>query len=483
MRILAANPPFLPKFSREQRSPAVTKSGTLYYPMWLAYAVGALEDAGHECMLIDGPAEPRWTRDSILKHIASSEYDLAIVDTSTPTIANDAGFATAIKKASPDTIVVLVGPHVSALPEETLEEYEAVDGVLRGEYETTAVVLADVLSAGGNVTDIDGGTWRVGDEIVSAPNRPLTTDLDGFPYVSTVYKKFLDIRNYFYSHSRYPIVTILSARGCPYRCSFCVYPQVFSGREYRTRSIGNVIGELKYIKGTWPELGELMFEDDTFSVNHERTRGLCGAMLDEGISLAWSANARADLDYGTLKTMREAGCRLLCVGIESGDDSVLEGMGKRIDRERIEQFFADAKRAGILIHGCFMVGNRGETRKTMEKTLDFARRLKPDTAQFFPIMVYPGTDMYEWAEQLGYLKTGNFSDWLTDGGLHNCVVDLPGLPATEIVAFCDRARRRFYLSPGYLFYKLKQSLTHPREFGRTVKSARTFLKHLIKNTG
>jgi anaerobic magnesium-protoporphyrin IX monomethyl ester cyclase len=458
VKILAVNPPFLPKFSREQRSPAVTKSGTLYYPMWLAYAVGTLEEAGHECSLIDVPADPGWTGDGVLLHAAASAYDLALVDTSTPTIANDAGFAAAIKEVSPGTRTVLVGPHVSALPEETLKGYEAVDGVLRGEYELTAVALADTLETGGDPTEVEGVTWRVGDGFVSAPARPPLEEIDRLPYVSRVYEKYLDVRNYFYSHSRYPIVTILSARGCPHNCVFCVYPQVFSGHEYRTRSVEDVVGELKYIKETWPDLGELMFEDDTFSVDCERTRRLCEAMIDEGLEFTWSANARADLDYETLLVMREAGCRLLCVGVESGDDSMLAGMGKRIGRERIERFFADAKRAGVLIHGCFMVGNPGETRETMERTLDFAKKLRPDTAQFFPIMVYPGTAMYRWAERRGYLAADDFSAWLTDDGLHNCVVDLPDLPASELVAFCDGARRSFYLSPAYLFYKLKQSL-------------------------
>lgn len=482
MKILAINPPFLPKFSREQRSPAVTKSGTLYFPMWLAYAVGALENAGHTCMLIDVPADPHWTRDKALRHIESEEYDLAIIDTSTPTIANDAGYAAAVKNVSPDTVTVLVGPHVSALPEEVLKEYDGINGVLRGEYDTTVVALAETLEADKAPTEVEGVTWRLGDCVVSAPERPLSGNLDGLPYVSQIYEKFLDIRNYFYSHSRYPVVTTLSARGCPHYCVFCVYPQVFSGREYRARSIDDVIGELEYINGTWPNLGELMFEDDTFSVDRERTRRLCEAMTDEGLGLIWSANARADVDYETLRAMREAGCRLLCVGVESGDDSVLDSMGKSINRGRIEQFFADTKRAGILIHACFMVGNPGETRETMENTLRFARKLKPDTAQFFPIMVYPGTAIYRWVEQRGYLTADDYSDWLTDEGSHNCVVDLPDLPASELVAFCDRARREFYLSPGYLFYKLKQSLRHPSELGRTAKSARVFIKHLIKGT-
>lgn len=448
--------------------------------MWLAYAVGALEETGHECNLIDVPADPGWTRDGVLRHVASSAYDLALVDTSTPTIDNDAGFAAAIKEVSPETRTVLVGPHVSALPEETLKEFETVDGVLRGEYEMTAVALAVALENGGDPSAVEGVTWRIGNTVVSAPARSPLNDLDSLPYVSRVYDKYLAIGNYFYSHSRYPIVTILTARGCPHYCVFCVYPQVFSGREYRVRSPDNVVAELKYIKETWPNLGELMFEDDTFSVDRERTRLLCEAMLDEGVGLTWSANARADLDYETLRVMREAGCRLLCVGVESGDDSMLESMGKQVGRGRIEQFFADAKRVDVLVHGCFMVGNPGETRGTMEKTLEFAKKLRPDTAQFFPIMVYPGTAMYRWAEQHGHLTADGFSDWLTDEGLHNCVVDLPGLPASELVAFCDRARREFYLSPGYVFYKMRQLLKRPRELGRTLKSARVFFKHLYK---
>ncbi|UCH77838.1 MAG: cobalamin-dependent protein [Candidatus Coatesbacteria bacterium] len=481
MKILFLNPPFLPKFSREQRSPAVTKSGTVYYPMWLSYAAGAALQAGHDVQLVDCPADERWPWDRLLQTVAAEPYELAVIAASTPSLANDASRAAALREAQPGLRTVLVGPHVSALPEETLTAYPALDGVLRGEYEATVVELADVLAAGGDPATVAGVTWRRDGELVAAPDRPLD-DPDRWPFVAQTYERFLDVRNYFYAHSLYPIVTILSARGCPNYCIYCVYPQTFSGHNYRPRATRAVVDEFRFIKKTWPQVREVMFEDDTFSIDHERTREVCEALVVADLRLPWSANARCDLDLPTLQLMRRAGCRLLCVGVESGSGEMLASMKKRIDRAQIERFFADASRAGIMIHGCFMVGNPGETRATMEETLTFAKRLRPDTAQFFPVMAYPGTALYRWAEQHDFIRAECFADWLTPEGQHNCVIDRPDLPAAELVAFCDRARREFYLSPRYLARKFWQVLTHPGELKRTWRSGKRFLGPLLRGT-
>ncbi len=479
MRILFLNPPFLPKFSREQRSPAVTKSGTMYYPMWLSYAAGAASRAGHDVTLIDAPADERWSLERVAA--AAAAHELAVVDTSTPSIANDAGVARVLQERNPRLKAVLVGPHVSALPGQTLDEYPWLDGVLRGEYEGTVLELADALAGGANPGAVPGVTWRLDGETVAGPGRA-PEDPDRWPFVAETYARSLDVRNYFYAHSLYPVVTILSARGCPNRCIYCVYPQTFSGHSYRPRAVAAVVEELRFIRRTWPEVREVMFEDDTFSVDHGRTKELCGAIAAAGLKLKWSANARCDLDLETLNLMKGAGCRLLCVGVESGSDEMLDGMNKRMDRARIERFFADAAKAGVMIHGCFMVGNPGETRETMEATLAFAKRLRPDTAQFFPVMAYPGTALYRWAVKSGYLRASCFADWLTPEGQHNCVVDRPDLPAAELVAFCDRARREFYLSFGYLGRKFAQVLAHPAELKRTWRSGRRFLRHLVRGT-
>ncbi|HUT42769.1 MAG TPA: radical SAM protein, partial [Desulfobacterales bacterium] len=204
--------------------------------------------------------------------------------------------------------------------------------------------------------------------------------------------------------------------------------------------------------------------------------------LKRKLKFQWSANSRCDVDLETMKLLKRAGARLFCVGVESGVQEILDNMKKNLIIKQIRQFFADAKEAGILIHGCFLVGNPGETKETLQKTLEFAKGLNPDTAQFFPIMVYPGTDAYEWAKKNGYLTTEDFAEWLTEDGLHNCIVSRPGLSNKDLVNFCDRARKEFYLRPGYIFSKGFQSLKDPYEFKRLVKGALQLGKHIFKGT-
>jgi radical SAM superfamily enzyme YgiQ (UPF0313 family) len=146
------------------------------------------------------------------------------------------------------------------------------------------------------------------------------------------------------------------------------------------------------------------------------------------------------------------------------------------------RFVERCRDAGILVHGCFMVGNLNETPASMEKTLKFAKKLRPDTAQFFPIMVYPGTTAYKEAKERGYLQTEDWSAWLTKDGLHNSIVTLPQITHEELVSFCDRARRSFYLSPSYLGYKLKQSMKDRRELQRNLKGFLTLSKYLLRGS-
>lgn len=479
MKILLLNPPFLPRFSRSQRSPAVTKSGTLYYPIWLAYAAGVLEGAGHKVRLIDAPANG-YTLDFILRQVEDFQPGLAVVDTSTPSIESDVHVAEAIKEVSPETFVILVGPHVSALPEESLRLGPKLDAVARREYDYTLLELASALEEGRELRKVKGLSFR-GEEgtVVHNPDRPQIEDLDALPFVSQVYKKHLKVENYFYAITRHPVVAIVTGRGCPHHCTYCVYPQTMHGHRYRYRSVENVVAEYEYILRELPQVREIFLEDDTLTVNRKRCRELSQRIIEKGLDITWTANSRADVDYETLKLMKEAGCRLLCVGFESGEQRVLDNIKKKITLEQIRRFVEDARRVGILIHGCFMVGNPGDTWETLNKTLELAKELNPDTAQFFPLMVYPGTEAYEWAVSKGYLNAESYSQWLTPRGLHNCVLSRPGLTAEELVDFCDRARRSYYLRPSYIAMKFGQILTQPAEAKRTIKSLRIFLPHLF----
>lgn len=491
MRVLFLNPPFHPRFSREQRSPAVTKSGTLYYPKWLATAAGVAIQNGHEVDLVDAPAGG-FSVQAVIDRITAKNIQAVVCDTSTPSILNDVSVVEAMVAAHPSLHVLLVGRHVSSLPRETLKMSPALQAVAIREYEYTVRDWLAAKECGADLATVDGLVWRnAAGEIVSNKQREAIENLDELPFVSEVYKRFLHTPDYFYGHSLWPLVVFDTSRGCPYHCSFCVYPQTFSGHRMRFRSVANVADEFEFVAREMPEIKTVMLEDDTFIVSQPRTMELAKELIRRGNKLPFDANCRADIgaDVEFLSVLHKAGARLFCVGFESGDVEVINGMHKNNDDRRDAKYHEEAHRfvgrcrdAGIMVHGCFMVGNLNETPASMEKTLSFAKKLCPDTAQFFPIMVYPGTVAYEEAKKREYIQIEDWGAWLTKDGLHNSVVTLPHITHEQLVSFCDRARRSFYLSPKYLGYKLKQSLTDRRELQRNVKGFVTLSKYLIKGS-
>lgn len=478
MRILVMNPPFLKKYARSMRCPAVTKSGTLIYPYWLMYATGVLDEAGFVVELIDAPAED-YDLKNILRVAQEFRPNLIVIDTSTASIGNDCNVAEALKNELPDSFVILVGPHVSVLPEETLNLSKKIDAVARKEYDYTLRDLAFTLKNGGDLKTVLGISFRKDGKVIHNPDRTFIENLDELPFISRVCKKHLNVKNYFYSADLYPLVTILGSRGCPYRCTYCLFPQTFTGHRYRLRSIDNIIEEIKYIIKEFPQVKEIKFEDDSI-ISEDRCINLCEKILENNLKFTWSINSRADVGYGVLKMMHRAGCRLLCVGIESGNQNLLDNLKKNIRVEEIRRFMKDTKKAGMLVHGCFLVGGPGETKETLKETLKFAIELEPDTAQFFPISYYPGTLAYDWAQERGFLITHDFSKWLTSEGMLSSVINQPGLSNVELVDFCDYTRRKFYLRPRYMIRKLKQCLIQPFEAQRTIKSLKTFSRHLFR---
>ncbi len=481
MRILVLNPPFLRMYSRASRSPAVAKSNTLYYPIWLAYTTGVLEKEGHDVKLIDAPAMD-WTKTDVYDFTKSFKPDLTIVDTTTPSIYNDEEVADNIKELT-GTLTVLVGTHASALPLQVLKESRKIDAVAVGEYDFIIRDLARCLYNGNDWKKVPGIVYRDNGRIKFNSQRAKINNLDEIPFVSKVYKKhlYLYIDKYFYGANRHPVITIVSGRGCPYNCGYCVYPQVMFGHKYRVRSVKNLVDELEYIKKNFPKVKEVFLEDDTLTINKSRILELCEEMKRRGLHITWSTNSRAQVDYKTLCVMKEAGCRLLCVGFESASQDVLDRIPKRLKVEEIYEFAKNAKRAGILVHGCFLVGNPGETKETLKETLKMAKILNPDTAQFYPIMVYPGTKAYKWAKEEGYLITEDYSQWLTLEGLHNCVVYRPNLSNKVLVSWANNARKKFYLCPNYVLSKFFQILKHPSELGRIYRGFKSLSRFILKN--
>lgn len=490
MKVSFVNTPFFPRFSRESRSPAVTKSDTLYYPKWLAMAAGYAYKHGKHVSLIDAPAR-ELNFDQTAGILLDSNPDLIVLDTSTPSINNDIRFAEHLKSLNANLKIAMVGRGASVSYDHILSTSTAIDIVCLREYELTINEVCDYIS-GGNFSDrenINGIAFKNLDGMIfKNPDRPVLENLDEIPFVTEIYKRFLNVEDYFYGHSLHPLVVLDTSRGCPYHCSFCAYPQTFSGHRVRFRSVQNVADEFEYIKKELPQIKSVMLEDDTFIINKNRTLELARELIRRNNKIQFDSNCRVDIgvDEKFLIELKKAGARLFCVGFESGSRDVIAHMDKNNNKkndftytETAIKFTEACKNAGIKIHGCFMFGNLNETKKTLEETLNFALSLPLDTAQFYPIMIYPGTAAYDEAKSKNLINANSFDDWLTKDGMHRSVVDLPELTQDQLLDFADFARKKFYLRPKYLMFKIYQSFLNFGEFKRNLKGFRKLLYNLI----
>jgi anaerobic magnesium-protoporphyrin IX monomethyl ester cyclase len=481
MKILMLNPPFLDKYSKSSRSPAVTKSGTIYFPLWLSYATGVLDKAGHEIKLIDAPAKCL-SKEETLKQIQEFAPVLIVIDTSTPSINSDLAFAKLIKNNLSSTKVCLVGTHVTACVDEIIPKDSAyVDFIARHEYDYTLPEIADAIEGKMDVGDVKGISYYNGETVVNNPDREYIRDLDVLPFVSEVYKKYLDIKDYFYAHVSYPTISIFSSRGCPSKCFYCMYSQVMFGKAYRKRSAKSLFNECVYITKNFPEVKEILIDDDNFAADQDNVKEFCNLMIESKLRLKWIVQVRVTLEYETMVFMKKAGCKLLVAGFESGNQQILNNMHKGITLAQSLEFNNAAKKTKLRVHGCFMVGNPGETKETMNETLKFSKILHLDTVQYFPLMLYPGTEAYSWATSNNYIKTRNYDEWLREDGMHSCVLSTNDVTSEELVEFCNYARRKFYLRPKYILLKVGQCLTSKADLIRTFKSFMTFRKVLFKS--
>lgn len=480
MKIQFINPPYLGRFSRAQRSPGVIKSGTMYYPYWLAFAAAVAESRGHVIDLVDCPASGK-TMDDLLERAHAFQPDMLVLESVTASWYADCETAGELKRLLPRATLVMAGTHVTALWKETLERQPAVDVAAIGEYDLTIAELADALENNRPISAVPGIAFNDKGAIRRTAERPLIENLDDLPWIAPIYKRFLNPHDYYFNLSYHPMVMLIGGRGCNAVCFYCVYPQVVHGHRYRHRSPANIIGEMLWVQENMPEIREITFEDDNFAADRKFARDFAELVREKGVKLPFFANLRTTVDFETLKALKEAGLRNTAVGFESGDDGILRNMRKGQNADIQKRFVEDAHRVGLLVHGCFMVGFPGETRETMEKTFKLARTIKPDSAQFYPVMPYPGTGAYAYYKREGYLAHEEFDKWLTDDGGHRCVINLPGLPPQVIEQFCERAFRRFHFRPRYLLYKLKQAVLSPREGWRSLAAGGNFAKYLLHN--
>lgn len=486
MKVFFINPPFKAeygKFSRENRSPAITRSGTLYYPLWLIYAAALCEKDGFEVEFLDAPTVPMSEEESLCEIIKRGEGTrLFVIETSTPSIYSDIAFMEKVKKEFSQAVFVLVGTHVSALPDETLGLSKLIDAVTRREYDYTIREIARCLKNNRNWHEVKGITYRDGDKIISNADMDYIENLDEIPFAAEFIKNHLNYKDYFFAGSYYPEIQLFTGRGCPARCNYCVYPQTMHGHTYRLRSAQNVVEEFQYIAENFPDVKHIVIEDDTFTAKIDRVISICNMLIEKGINkkLKWLCNARVNnLNLETMKLMKKAGCRQIIPGVESGNQIILNNIKKGITLKQIDEYVKNAKKAGLLVHACYMVGNKGETKETMLKTLELALKLNTDAAQFYPLLPFPGTEAYSWAKENNYIK-GDYSDYVKMDGTINCVLELPELSSDDMVSFCDYARKKYLLRIRYIIHRLWVGLGDFEDLKRSFKAFWNIKKYLLK---
>jgi radical SAM superfamily enzyme YgiQ (UPF0313 family) len=215
---------------------------------------------------------------------------------------------------------------------------------------------------------------------------------------------------------------------------------------------------------------ELFFDDDTFTADPARARRI--AQLLKPLGITWSTNSRANVDYETLKIMKDGGLRLFVIGYESGNAQILKNIKKGVGLDRARRFTRDCHDIGILIHGTFILGLPGETNATIEESMRFAREMDCETVQVSLASPYPGTELFEYVTANGYLAVDPLLD---QAGYQKCTITYPGLSNDEIYGAVERFYRSFYFRPRYIFKSVRKMLSSREECARLLKEGMQFM--------
>jgi anaerobic magnesium-protoporphyrin IX monomethyl ester cyclase len=438
MKILILNPPFGEDFCRSARWVAKSRGRVQRHPDWLLTAAAVLEKAGHEVKFVDAAALNLKESD-VSAVLREFKPVLTVLHTSTPSIYNDIDFAR-IAKHETGCKTALVGPHVSVNVGDTFEIAKgAVDYITRGEYD---YILRDIAS-GMRPEDITGLSYLKDAKVRANPGRP-ALDVNELPFPAWHLIKPEWYRD---AGKRFPFLTLISGRGCFGKCTFCRDTPTMYGHKLRFRDPKLVVDEIESDFKLFPQLKEIMFETDTFTAIPAHVRGVCEEIFKRKLNITWSCNARVDMDLSLLPLMKKAGCRMLMIGFEFGTQAALDAVKKGITLGQSRAFAKEADRLGFILHGCFMIGAPGETKESAQATIDFANSLPLDTIQVSGVCVYPGTEMYTWAKQNGYLIPTDWREWISEDREQVTLLNYPQLSKNDIDGYVDKCLRAFYLRP------------------------------------
>jgi len=434
------------------------------YPTWLAQPAALVEGS----KLIDAPPH-RLSFEDITPDLMS--HDLIVMHTSTPSFKSDVKTAEMIKAINPTCKIGFIGAKVAVEPEKSLKATIALDFVARNEFDFTVKDVADGL----DWADIKGISYRDAEgAIIHNEDREVLHNMDLLPFVTPIYKRDLDINRYFGGYLKHPYLSFYTGRGCKSRCTFCLWPQTVGGHNYRVRSIEHVVKEVKYAREAFPTVKEIFFDDDTLTDNLPRVEALAKELGKLGVT--WSCNAKANVPRKTLEVLKANGLRLLLVGYESGNQKILHNIKKGLLVDVARKFTKDCHELGIVIHGTFILGLPGETRETIQETLNFAKEINPHTIQVSLAAPYPGTFLYKQAKENGWFADD--LDLLTEDGTQIAPLNYPHLGHTEIFNAVEDFYKKFYFRPSKIASIVGEMIRSPEMMKRRLREGVEFFQFL-----
>jgi radical SAM superfamily enzyme YgiQ (UPF0313 family) len=448
MNILIVNPPRyngIPVI-REERC-EITERYSVLEPYSLLQISAQLRDAGHTIHLIDANGF-----DISYEELAKEKFnqDILIFRFTPTTYQNDLKIAELAKKKNPKIFIVGICFTLHTLGKDVLKKSKFLDVYIGTDYE---VVVLDLVNNLGNLHAVKGIVFREKGKIIeNAPAIPIR-DYDSIPLPA--YDLLPSLKPYFINTPWGKPVTIMYAsRGCPFKCAYCTV----AGTMAKMRSAKSVIKEVQFLKKTY-NIKTISFFDETFTINRKRVEDICAAIKD--LKITWYCNTRANLiTPDLLKIMREAGCKGISFGVESGSDKILKGVNKAITVEQQAKGVKMAKEAGIKTFCSFIIGLPGETEETIQETLNFVKETLPTSAQFNVAVPYPGTALYDMALKNKWIDK---IDWETLYQ-HESIMKNQALTGKQLEDARMRAYRTLYFNPKWILSNVWHVMTNPEDF-------------------
>jgi len=362
-----------------------------YPSLGLGYLAAIAEQEGHEAAVFDMGLRPKVPVSVEVDEIVAWKPDV-IAFTAMTTSYQSVEEATALLKAALPVPIIIGGPHATTLPELTLENPH-IDFLVYGEGEYVFRDWLRQVAAGDADWGANKGLWYkdADGNVIDGGERELIPDLDELPFPA---RHLFQLDKYpLYAPNREMMITVLTSRGCPYKCSFCFKGIV--GRTYRQRSPENIVAELRHLMDKYGARN-FYFMDDLFTINVKRLEAILDYFIEQKLDVRWRCLARVDrVNPHLLKKMHQAGCRQIHFGIESGNEEILKKTAKHIDLSQVRQAIEWTEEAGIMSKGYFILGLPGDNEKTMNETIEFAASLRLSEAMFSIATPMPGTELWE----------------------------------------------------------------------------------------